>query len=377
MYLGDFAEDATVRVYFNTRQADGTPITLAGTPTAAVYKDASVTEITAGVGSISVDFDSRTGLHYFAIDTSASADYTTGSEYKVVLTAGTVDSISVVGVKVAEFSIQNRSALRPTVAGRTLDVSSGGEAGIDFANIGSPTTTVNLSGTTVKAVTDAVALPSSASINITGNITGNLSGSVGSVTGNVGGSVASVVGNVGGSVASVSGNVGGSVASVVGSVGSVAGNVGGSVGSVTGAVTVGTISANALNASALATDAVTEIATAVEVQLGLSGSDLDTTLNTMQGLLVGIDGNVTTLLGRITATLFNGITSLGDWIRRIARKDAGTAGMIAAEAEIDTGGTSTFTGTTDNLEAIKDSGGGGGGGGTVNITVEDRSITLG
>jgi hypothetical protein len=100
-------------------------------------------------------------------------------------------------------------ALKPTVAGRTLDVSSGGEAGIDFANIGSPTTTVNLSGTTVKAVTDAV--------------------------------------------------------------------------------TVGTISANAMNASALATDAVTEIATAVEVQLGLSGSDLDATLNTMQGLLVGID----------------------------------------------------------------------------------------
>jgi hypothetical protein len=96
--------------------------------------------------------------------------------------------------------------------------------------------------------------------NQTANITGNLSGSVGSVSGAVG---------------SVTGNVGG--------------NVTGSVGSVTGAVTVGTINANAMNASALATDAVTEIATAVEVQLGLSGSDLDATLNTMQGLLVGID----------------------------------------------------------------------------------------
>jgi hypothetical protein len=50
--------------------------------------------------------------------------------------------------------------------------------------------------------------------------------------------------------------------------------------------------------------------------------------------------------------------------------------MVTAESEIDTGGTSTFTGTTDNLEAIKDAGGGGGGG-TTNITVEDRSITLG
>lgn len=46
--------------------------------------------------------------------------------------------------------------LQPTTAGRTLDVSATGEAGIDFANIGAPTTTVNLSGTTIKAVTDPV-----------------------------------------------------------------------------------------------------------------------------------------------------------------------------------------------------------------------------
>ena len=88
--------------------------------------------------------------------------------------------------------------------------------------------------------------------NQTCNITGNLSGSVGSVTGSVGsvtgsvgsvlgavgsvtGSVGSVLGAVGsvtGSVASVTGSVGsvaGAVASVTGSVGSVAGNVGGSV----------------------------------------------------------------------------------------------------------------------------------------------------
>ena len=47
-------------------------------------------------------------------------------------------------------------ALKPTTAGRTLDVSAGGEAGIDLANVGSPTTTLNLSGTTIKAVTDGV-----------------------------------------------------------------------------------------------------------------------------------------------------------------------------------------------------------------------------
>lgn len=44
--------------------------------------------------------------------------------------------------------------LQPTVAGRTLDVSATGEAGIDWANIGAPTTAQTLSGTTVGTATD-------------------------------------------------------------------------------------------------------------------------------------------------------------------------------------------------------------------------------
>lgn len=40
--------------------------------------------------------------------------------------------------------------LIPTVAGRTLDCSAGGEAGLDWANVGSPTTAVDLSNTTIK-----------------------------------------------------------------------------------------------------------------------------------------------------------------------------------------------------------------------------------
>jgi hypothetical protein len=42
----------------------------------------------------------------------------------------------------------------PTTAGRTLDVTATGEAGIDWANIGAPTTVVGLSGTTIKTATD-------------------------------------------------------------------------------------------------------------------------------------------------------------------------------------------------------------------------------
>lgn len=44
--------------------------------------------------------------------------------------------------------------LAPTTAGRDLDVSAGGEGGVDWANVGSPTTVVGLSGTSVKTATD-------------------------------------------------------------------------------------------------------------------------------------------------------------------------------------------------------------------------------
>jgi len=56
-----------------------------------------------------------------------------------------------------------QAPLQPTVAGRSLDVSAGGEAGVDWANIGSPTTTVSLSGTTVGTATTLTNAPSDSS----------------------------------------------------------------------------------------------------------------------------------------------------------------------------------------------------------------------
>jgi hypothetical protein len=106
-YLGNLLEDQTVDFKFNTHQASGTPITLAGTPAVSVYKANGTTETTAGV-TLTVDFDSRTGCHHVRIDTSADAFYAAASDYQVVLTAGTVDGTSVVGTVLAEFSIENR-----------------------------------------------------------------------------------------------------------------------------------------------------------------------------------------------------------------------------------------------------------------------------
>jgi hypothetical protein len=152
-YLGDFPTSASVRVQFNSHTAAGTPSTLSGSPVISVYKGGSTTESTSGV-TLTVDYDSRTGLNDVVIDTSADGTfYSTGADFAIVITTGTVNSISVVGTVVGRFSLNNRSALRPTTAGRTLDVSAGGEAGLDWANVGSPTTTVALSGTTVGTVT--------------------------------------------------------------------------------------------------------------------------------------------------------------------------------------------------------------------------------
>jgi hypothetical protein len=69
-----------------------------------------------------------------------------------------------------------------------------------------------------------------------------VTGAVGSVTGNVGGNVVGSVGSVTGAVGSVTGNVGGNV---VGSAGSVVGNVGGNVVGSVGSVTAGVTLSNA------------------------------------------------------------------------------------------------------------------------------------
>lgn len=209
-HLGDFDAASVLYTKFTTyRPSTGAPFTLAGTPVVSIYKDGSLTQSTAGI-TLTVDFDGLTGLHHLAIDTSADGTfYSAGSHFEAVITTGTVDSVSVVGSCVASFSIRKDSALKATVAGRTLDVSAGGEAGIDWANIGSPTTAVNLSATNIDV----------------DQVVASVSGAVGSVTGAVG----SVTGNVGG-------NVNGSVASVA---------------------------ANGISASSLAADAGTEIGTAV------------------------------------------------------------------------------------------------------------------
>jgi hypothetical protein len=210
--------------------SDGSAFT--GSVTVSVTGDAG-TQAIGSVGSGACTHEGN-GYHTYA-PAQAETNYD--------LIAFTFTASGAVPVTVQVYTRPTTGLLAPTVDGRTLDVSAAGEAGIDWANIGSPTTTVAFTGTTIattqkvdvetiktQAVTCAAGVTVPSSIASPTNITGGTITTVGSVTGAVG---------------SVTGNVGG--------------NVTGSVASVVGAVTVGTINANVVNASALASDAVAEI----------------------------------------------------------------------------------------------------------------------
>ena len=211
-------------------------------------------------------------------------------------------------------------ALRPTTAGRTLDVSTGGEAGIDFANIGSPTTTVNLSGTTIKTATDVE--------TDTQDIQARLPSAL------------------------VSGRMDASV---------------------------GAMAANTLTASALATDAVDEIAiqSAQEVfSYEVEGIDnfnvmfaqayeaidrieLDT--QDIQSRLPSalVSGRMNASVGAMAANTITASALATDAVTEIQAGLATSTGVTSAFSEIKGAGWSS---STDTLEDIRDAAGTGGGG---------------
>lgn len=115
-YLGDFAEDSTVRIVLSTNNSSGAAVA----PSSAfeaddfrIYKNGSATQKTTTNGiTIASPFDSVTGLHALEIDTSNdtgdSGFWTTAADYWVVAVPDeTVNSQTVVQ-PIAAFSIQNR-----------------------------------------------------------------------------------------------------------------------------------------------------------------------------------------------------------------------------------------------------------------------------
>lgn len=385
-YIGDIRLGDTIDTSFCTVTTTGAPTTLAGSPVISAYVGNSTTQLTAGI-TLTVDFDSVTGYNHVRVVASGGNGYATASNYRLVITTGTVGGTSVVGYVVAEFSIEARSAVMPTTAARTLDVSATGEAGVDWANVGSPTTSLALTGTTI-AVTQKVdvdtiktnpvvnggtiTFPTTATLASTTNITAgtittattatNLTNAptagdftatmktsigtavaasaVASVTGNVGGSVGSVVGAVG-SVTGAVGSVTGAVGSVTGAVGSVTGNVGGnvvgSVASVTGAVgsVTGNVGGNVVGSTASVTGAVGSVT-------GNVGGNLLGTLSTTERNAISdamLDRNMATGTDSGSTT----VRTMRQALRFLRNKWAISGGTLTVSKEDDT--TTSWTGT--------------------------------
>jgi len=110
-YFGDFAEDETLYIPFNTFSSNDPTASVTVTDLVdadiKVHKDGNTTEIATDGATIVINFDSITGNHLITIDTSAHSDYSTGSDYMVRLEGITVDA-GTINAWIGSFSIENR-----------------------------------------------------------------------------------------------------------------------------------------------------------------------------------------------------------------------------------------------------------------------------
>jgi hypothetical protein len=273
-------------------------------------------------------------------------DYT-GSTKTVTLVAGTTFTAAAGD----NISIMDLAPLQATVVGRTLDVSATGEAGVDWANVGSPTTSLALTGTTIattqkvdvetiktQSVTAAAGVTFPTSIASPTNITAGTITTATNVT-TVNGLAANVitnsaiaadaigaselaasavdeivdamwdearaghttVGTFGEGVASVQGDV---IGQVFGSVGSCAfvSNVS-SVGTIeAGGISASSFAAGAINAAAIAADAITDAKVAADV-----------TIASVTGAVGSVTATVNADVKKINGTTVNGNGSGTPW----------------------------------------------------------------
>lgn len=163
--LGDRYSGCSLAGAFTTVNTCGIATSIAGTPGnksagnafLVCWKTSDAWSCsTAGIAE-SFNCKGVSGWHGFSVNTNASPTfYSCGHDYILVLHGGTLEGSCISYYTIATFSLKNRAALRPTIHGRDLDVSAGGEAGLDWANIGSPTTSQGLDCTTMFSVRSVV-----------------------------------------------------------------------------------------------------------------------------------------------------------------------------------------------------------------------------
>lgn len=166
---------------FNTASLVAYYVRPLGSATAITLATQTVTGAFSSGGFVEVDSTNMPGVYRLDVPNAAFA---TGVDKVVVMLKGAANMAPVLlEYQLVGFDPAALTWLTPTTAGRTLDVSAGGEAGLDWANIGSPTTAQNLSATNID-VDQVVASVSGAVGSVTGAV-GSVTGAVGSVTADV------------------------------------------------------------------------------------------------------------------------------------------------------------------------------------------------
>ena len=139
---------AYFRLFNNVNQIWNT----AGTPAFEAYNAANITDYDIAMTELGA-----TGYYAGSMPSVAAGAYSAVCYYRAGGSPAQSDTpfaggdIQWSGSVVEALS----SLLHPTTAGRTLDVTTGGAAGIDWSNVENPTTSLNLSATTI-AVTQQV-----------------------------------------------------------------------------------------------------------------------------------------------------------------------------------------------------------------------------
>jgi hypothetical protein len=130
---------------------------LTNAPTTGDLTATMKTSVNTEVAAALATYDGPTNAEMVA-RTVAAADYATAAELaKVPKSDGTAtwNSTALASINAeADTALSDYAPLKPTTAGRTLDVTATGAAGIDWGNVENPMTTVGLSGTTIYTATN-------------------------------------------------------------------------------------------------------------------------------------------------------------------------------------------------------------------------------
>ena len=144
-YLGLWAIDEVLTFYANTTRFDtGAATDADAVPPYRVYEDETGTAILTGNMAL-LDSTNTAGFYSEQITLSAANGFEAGKQY-VIYIAATVNSVA--GATHHTFQVR-ALPLSPTVAGRTLDVTATGAAGVDWGNVENKTTTNDLTGTNI------------------------------------------------------------------------------------------------------------------------------------------------------------------------------------------------------------------------------------